>query len=69
MENPDFVLVAQAYRIAAQRVEAREHLREAVQTMLSTPGPYLLEVTVAKEENVFPMVPSGASISAIKLEA
>lgn len=69
MENPDFVLLAQAYRIAAQRVEAREHLRGAVQTMLSTPGPYLLEVTVAKEENVFPMVPSGASISSIKLEA
>jgi acetolactate synthase-1/2/3 large subunit len=69
MDNPDFVLLAQAYRIAAQRVEAREHLRDAVQTMLATPGPYLLEVTVAKEENVFPMVPSGASISAIKLEA
>lgn len=60
--NPDFVKIAQAYDIPAQRVTRRFELQEAVQTMLRTKGPYFLEVIVGKEDNVFPMIPGGASL-------
>ncbi|MEL6849877.1 MAG: thiamine pyrophosphate-dependent enzyme [Bacteroidota bacterium] len=66
--NPDFVAIAKAYGMAAHRVGERENLSEALDTMLAHDGPYLLDVIVEKEENVFPMVPSGAGISEIKLE-
>lgn len=60
--NPDFVQIAQAYKIPAQRVTKRYELAEAVDTMLKTPGAYFLEVVVNKEDNVFPMIPGGASL-------
>lgn len=60
--NPDFVKIAEAYGIPAQRVTKRFELQEAVQTMLATDGPCFLEVIVGKEDNVFPMVPGGASL-------
>lgn len=65
--NPDFQLIAQGYGIACNKVEARENLSEAMDDFLNHKGPYLLEVVVEKEENVFPMVPSGASVSEIRL--
>ena len=66
--NPDFVKVAEGYGIQGQRVIERENLNGALDEMLNHDGPYLLEIVVEKEENVFPMVPSGASVSEIKLE-
>lgn len=60
--NPDFVKIAEAYDIPAQRVTKRFELQDAVQTMLRTDGPYFLEVVVGKEDNVFPMIPGGASL-------
>jgi acetolactate synthase-1/2/3 large subunit len=66
--NPDFVKVAEGYGIKGQRVMERENLDAALDEMLSHDGPYLLDIFVEKEENVFPMVPSGASVSEIKLE-
>lgn len=60
--NPDFVKIAEAYEIPAQRVTKRFELQDAVQTMLSSDGPYFLEVVVGKEDNVFPMIPGGASL-------
>lgn len=60
--NPDFVKIAEAYEIPAQRVTKRFELQDAVQTMLKTDGPYFLEVVVGKEDNVFPMIPGGASL-------
>ncbi|MEZ4775473.1 MAG: biosynthetic-type acetolactate synthase large subunit [Bacteroidia bacterium] len=66
--NPDFVKVAEAYGIQSQLVDKRENLDAAIDAMLSHEGPYLLEIIVEKEDNVFPMVPSGASVSDIKLE-
>ncbi len=68
MENPDFVAIAKAYGLAAQKVTSRNHLNEAIQEMLDHKGPYVLEVMVGQENNVFPMVPAGASISDILLE-
>jgi acetolactate synthase-1/2/3 large subunit len=69
MVNPDFVGIGKAYGIAGQKVSEREHLEEAVRTMLEHDGPYLLEVVVEKEDNVFPMVPAGESVGNIRLEA
>ncbi|CAN5255357.1 biosynthetic-type acetolactate synthase large subunit [soil metagenome] len=66
--NPDFVALAKAYYIEAAKVSERENLIGSIETMLKHDGPYLLEVVVEKEENVFPMVPSGASVSNIRLE-
>jgi acetolactate synthase-1/2/3 large subunit len=68
MTNPDFIAIAKGYYINAQKVTKRSQLADAVKEMMITPGSYVLEVCVEKEDNVFPMVPSGASISDIRLE-
>ena len=65
--SPDFVKVAEAYGIPGCKISQREHLRDAVQKMLATPGAFLLEVMVGKENNVFPMVPQGCGVSEIRL--
>lgn len=67
MVSPDFVALAKAYSIEGKKVEARADLKESLLTMLNHPGAYLLEVMVAKEENVFPMIPTGASVSEVRL--
>ena len=67
MVNPDFITIARGYHIPARQVKERGDLEGAVQEMLQCEGPYLLEVLVEKEENVFPMVPSGESVSNIRL--
>ena len=68
MTNPDFVKIAEGYHIKSRRVSAREELAEAVTEMIGSKDAYFLEVKVAKEDNVFPMVPSGASVSDIRLK-
>lgn len=65
--NPNFVAIAQAYSIDAAKVEERNALSAALDTLLNNESAYLLEVVVAKEENVFPMVPTGAAVSEIRL--
>ena len=68
MTNPDFVTIAKGYNIAAKRVSKRAELDSAVEEMIATEGPYFLEVCVEKEDNVFPMIPTGASVSDIRLK-
>ncbi len=68
MTNPDFVKIVDGYGIPGQRVSERKDLEQALKTMYEHEGPYFLEVKVEKEENVFPMVPSGESVSNIRLE-
>lgn len=68
MTNPDFIKLAEGFRIPAMKVTERETMKEAIRTMLDHEGPYFMEVVVEKEENVFPMVPSGASVADIRLE-
>jgi acetolactate synthase-1/2/3 large subunit len=68
MVNPDFVTIAQGFRIKGKRVEKREELDAAVKEMMASKKPYFLEVCVEKEDNVFPMIPTGASVSDIRLE-
>lgn len=66
--SPDFVTVAKGYGIAGQSVSKRENLRDALKTMIDHKGSYLMEVMVGKENNVFPMVPQGCSVSEIRLK-
>lgn len=66
--SPDFVKLADAYGIAGKKVSEREDLEAALAEMLNHKGSYLLEVMVAKENNVFPMVPQGSSVSEIRLK-
>jgi acetolactate synthase-1/2/3 large subunit len=66
--SPDYVMVAKGYGIAGQKVSKRENLEEALSTMLNHDGSYLLEIMVGKENNVFPMVPQGCSVSEIRLK-
>ncbi len=68
MTNPDFVTIAKGYHIEAKRVEKREDLDAAVAEMIASDKPYFLEVCVEKEDNVFPMIPTGASVSDIRLQ-
>jgi acetolactate synthase I/II/III large subunit len=68
MANPDFVALAKAYRLEAWRLTERDELRSSLQRFLDYPGPCMLEVAVAKEANVFPMIPPGASVSEVRLE-
>jgi len=66
--SPDFVQVAKGYYIDGQRITDRSHLEAGLQTMLNHKGSYLLEVMVAKENNVFPMVPQGCGVAEIRLK-
>jgi len=68
IQSPDFVQLAKAYGIHGASVDDRELLKNALQTMLDHEGSYLLEVMVGKENNVFPMVPQGCSVSEIRLK-
>lgn len=66
--SPDFVAVAKGYYIDGNKVTKREDLEGALKTMLEHDGSYLLEVMVGKENNVFPMVAQGTSVSEIRLK-
>lgn len=66
--NPDFVTIAKGYHIEAKRVTKRSELKDVIKEMIASKDAYFLEVCVEKEDNVFPMIPSGASVSDIRLE-
>ena len=67
MINPNFVAIAEGYYLKARKVTKREELADAVKEMMESKEAYFLEVCVEKEGNVFPMIPSGASVSDIRL--
>lgn len=68
MDNPDFVKIAEAYRITADKVTEQKDLESALKKMLAADTSYFLEVVVEKEDNVFPMVPAGAGVAEVILE-
>ena len=67
IKNPNFLKIAEGYGIQGHKVTKREELSEGLKTLLNNKESYLLEVIVEQEENVFPMVPTGASVSEIIL--
>lgn len=68
LQNPDFITIARGFGMDGQTCDERANLSDALDTLLAHDGPFLLEVIVEKEENVFPMVPAGASVSQIRLK-
>ena len=68
MMNPDYMQIATAYGIPSRRVIERADLHDAIQEMLNTDGPFLLEACVVEEGNVLPMTPPGYSVNQMLLE-
>jgi acetolactate synthase-1/2/3 large subunit len=68
IQSPDYVQLVKAYGLEGNSVDDRKNLKEALQKMLDSKDSYLLEVMVGKEDNVFPMVPQGCSVSEIRLK-
>ncbi len=68
IESPDYVQVAKGYRIEGKSISERSELKNSLERMLEHNGPFLLEVIVGKENNVFPMVEAGTSVSDIRLK-
>lgn len=68
LKNPDFITIAKGFGIEGHTCEERENLSDSLDRLLKSDKAYLLEVLVEKEENVFPMVPAGTSVSEIRLE-
>ncbi len=68
LQNPDFVTIAKGFGISGHTCSDRDNLSDSLDALLKSDKPYLLEVIVEKEENVFPMVPAGASVADIRLD-
>ena len=68
IKSPNFVTLAKAYNIEGNSISKRENLKKGLIEMLQSNNSYLLEVMVGKENNVFPMVPQGCSVSEIRLK-
>ena len=68
LQNPDFIAIGKGFGIEGHKVEVRDDLESGINKMIEHDGPYLLEVVIEKEDNVFPMVPTGASVSDVILE-
>lgn len=67
MKNPDFVKIAEGYGIESVRVSKRSELDNSIKKMIASKDSFFLEVVIEKEDNVFPMIPTGASVSEIRL--
>jgi acetolactate synthase-1/2/3 large subunit len=66
--NPDFQRIAQAYDIPSARVTSFDELDDAIERMLAAEGAFLLEACVGDGENIFPMIPAGATIDKIFMD-
>ena len=67
LTNPDFLAIAKGYFINGKSISKRKDLKSSVEEMIASKKPYFLEVKVEKEDNVFPMIPTGESVSNIRL--
>ncbi len=68
LTNPDFITIARGFGISGKTISVREELDQAITDLLAFDGPFLLEVKVEKESNIFPMVPAGGTVSEMRLE-
>ena len=68
MLNPCYESIAQGYGIPYQAVTDRKDLASAIEKMLNTKGPYILECAIKEEDNVLPMTPPGMNVNEMMLE-
>ena len=68
LSGPDYVKVAEAYGIPALKVKYKEEVAPAIERAMAEPGPFLIDFVVEPEENVYPMVPPGASLAEVMEE-
>ena len=68
-DNPDFAKVAEAFGAKGIKVTKKRDVRPAIDEAIKTPGPVVLDFMVDREENVLPMVPAGAAIDQMIMEA
>lgn len=66
--NPDFMKLAEGFGVPSAQISAREELETAIDDLIKVDGPFLLEVKVQKEGNIFPMIPAGGTVSEIRLD-
>ena len=69
LQNPDFLKIAEGFGVTGAHVKDSKKLESEIQKMLDYDGPYLLHISVEKEENIYPMIPAGAGVSEVLLEA
>jgi acetolactate synthase-1/2/3 large subunit len=69
MVNPDYMKIAEAYGIPSLTVTDRADLADAINTMLTTDGPFLLEAAIMQGENVMPMTPPGGAVNVMMMNA
>jgi acetolactate synthase-1/2/3 large subunit len=68
LQNPDFVAISKGFGIDGEKVNTRDELEIALDKMLASTTPYLLDITVLKQHNVFPMIAAGAGVTEMRLE-
>jgi acetolactate synthase-1/2/3 large subunit len=68
LTNPDFQMITEGFGVPAGMVSERSELEQAIKDMLEREGPFMLEVKVQKEGNIFPMVPAGGTVSEMRLD-
>ena len=66
--NPDFLKIAEGFGVPAKQISEREKLKMELQEMIAVDGPFMLEVKVTKEGNIFPMIPAGGTVSEMRLD-
>lgn len=65
LSGPDFLKIAEAYGVSAMRVKTRGEVAPAIQKAMEHDGPFLIDFMIEPEENVYPMVPPGATLADI----
>jgi acetolactate synthase-1/2/3 large subunit len=68
LTNPNFIKISEGFGIPARKISDREDLKQAIEDLIDTKGPFLLEIECEKEVNIFPMVPAGGTVSEMRLE-
>ena len=68
LTNPNFIMISEGFGIPARKISERDDLKQAIDDLILTKGPFLLEVECEKEVNIFPMVPAGGTVSEMTLE-
>jgi len=66
--NPDFLKISEGFGVPSKQISERDNLKQTLQELIDVDGPFMLEVKVEKEANIFPMVPAGGTVSEMRLD-